>query len=60
MKCVNTDKIPSIPNAPFSQGMIVGGLLFMSGQVLTFRTSELSTKSTGSISLGNPPDPVLL
>ena len=33
MKCVNTDKIPSIPNAPFSQGMIVGGLLFMSGQV---------------------------
>lgn len=35
MKCVNTDKIPSIPNAPFSQGMIVGGLLFMSGQVGT-------------------------
>ena len=35
MKLVNTDKIPSIPNAPFSQGVIVGNLLFMSGQVGT-------------------------
>lgn len=35
LKHVNTDKVPSIPNAPFSQGVIAGGLLFMSGQVGT-------------------------
>lgn len=35
LKMVNTDKIPSIPNAPFSQAVIAGELLFLSGQVGT-------------------------
>ncbi|MCI9332447.1 MAG: regulator [Oscillibacter sp.] len=35
LKTVNTDKIPSIPNAPFSQGVIAGEMLFLSGQVGT-------------------------
>lgn len=43
-----------------SVGVTYADVVKLPASWLTFRTSELSTKSTGSISLGNLPDPVLL
>lgn len=41
IKIINSDKISSIPNAPFSQSIVAGDFIFLSGQTGTDENGKI-------------------